>query len=182
MNRKEKQDVRTRVLVGKKLKFFVTHSLGHSNHKMSVTKALRIYCSHFDIMFPTNIKKWLINIHESDDKILGRGHGKTRLKKGVRESKSEYMHPKWRALREIVLKRDQYKCQKCPATKKLHIHHLKYAVGKKIWEVPIEWLQTLCYDCHEKIHGRKFNFHKKKETPKVGVAQNNHQRTINSNT
>ena len=55
----------------------------------------------------------------------------------------------WKKKREEVLERDGYKCQKCEATENLQVHHLTY---KNIFNEPLEDLQTLCADCHRKVH------------------------------
>ena len=36
--------------------------------------------------------------------------------------------------------------------KNLHVHHTYYQRGLYPWEYPLESLQTLCWDCHEKLH------------------------------
>jgi hypothetical protein len=66
--------------------------------------------------------------------------------------KNELKHKKWRALRLVVLNRDNNKCTICQSTKKLHVHHNKYITGARAWEVPIEYLQTMCETCHNEFH------------------------------
>lgn len=34
----------------------------------------------------------------------------------------------------------------------MHVHHTYYQEGLDPWEYPKESLQTLCWDCHEKLH------------------------------
>ena len=56
----------------------------------------------------------------------------------------------WKRKRYVVLKRDNWTCQKCGA-KATQVHHLKYAkyqIGKE----PIKWLVSLCKPCHKKQH------------------------------
>ncbi len=59
---------------------------------------------------------------------------------------------RWRAVRVVVLNRDNNKCTICESTKKLHVHHNKYISKAMAWEVPIEYLQTLCEKCHNEFH------------------------------
>ena len=56
----------------------------------------------------------------------------------------------WRHKRELVLTRDNWKCVRCgaPATQ---VHHKRYA-KRRIGKEPIEWLESVCKDCHEGIH------------------------------
>lgn len=63
--------------------------------------------------------------------------------------------PKWKAKRQIILKRDSYKCVICDCKDNLHIHHKYYLEGKMPWEVPDSCLVTLCKTCHEKEHEGK---------------------------
>ena len=61
---------------------------------------------------------------------------------------------KWQIKRKKILERDKYKCKKCGATKReLHVHHIKYWKGRMAWDYPDSMLITVCYKCHEKIHG-----------------------------
>ena len=69
--------------------------------------------------------------------------------------KEQYTHPNWQKLRLLILERDKYSCINCRETSKtLHVHHLKYKQGARIWEVPLWYLVTLCEDCHSEEHGR----------------------------
>jgi len=56
----------------------------------------------------------------------------------------------WRHKREMVLNRDNWVCVHCgaPATQ---VHHTRYA-KRRIGKEPIEWLESVCKDCHEGIH------------------------------
>ena len=90
-----------------------------------------------------------------DGKIVNiRKHKKQTIHKNRTRTRGDYLNPKWRELRAVVLKRDKHTCRKCGSTnKELHVHHLRYS--GKIWDSPISDLVTLCKDCHNEIHSRK---------------------------
>jgi len=57
------------------------------------------------------------------------------------------------ALRKIVLKRDNYTCQKCDATdKELHCHHYEGIEVNPVESADIDMCITLCIDCHHDTH------------------------------
>jgi 5-methylcytosine-specific restriction endonuclease McrA len=61
--------------------------------------------------------------------------------------------PRWIMLCKRLKEKAGWKCTKCGETKKLlHVHHLKYINGHKVWEYPDELLVVLCCDCHDEIH------------------------------
>lgn len=68
--------------------------------------------------------------------------------------------PKWRALREAVLERDNHKCRFCPSRKNLEVHHLTY---EHIFNEQLEELVTTCEACHEHIHRKRLGPHKEKK-------------------
>lgn len=56
----------------------------------------------------------------------------------------------WKRKRYVVLKRDNWKCVYCgkPASQ---VHHKRYAkinIGRE----PIDWLVSVCDDCHKSLH------------------------------
>jgi hypothetical protein len=58
-----------------------------------------------------------------------------------------YKHPKWQKKRLEILSRDEWKCVACSDSQStLHVHHLTYDGDP--WDVPDDWLQTLCEGCH----------------------------------
>lgn len=70
-------------------------------------------------------------------------------------NESDYMNLNngiWLNLREECLKRDGYVCKKCGSSRNPVVHHLRYPA---IWgEEELTDLETLCEDCHNKIHGK----------------------------
>lgn len=59
--------------------------------------------------------------------------------------------PRWQRKRLEALQAANWSCKSCKATHKtLHVHHTKYR-GEP-WEAPLDWLEVLCEDCHEKRH------------------------------
>lgn len=57
--------------------------------------------------------------------------------------------PRWQKKRLEVLERDKWKCCDCDgAEKTLQVHHCFYEKGDP-WETDVEFLTTLCEDCHE---------------------------------
>lgn len=66
--------------------------------------------------------------------------------------KDQLADARWQKKKYEIFERDNYKCQKCGATKKLNVHHLSYEQGKLAWEYPNEKLITLCQECHENEH------------------------------
>jgi hypothetical protein len=70
----------------------------------------------------------------------------------------QYKHPKWLDLRDIILERDEYKCQICSNSEgELHVHHLMYPKNKFVWEIDQNFLIVVCKECHETIHNRQLN-------------------------
>jgi len=56
----------------------------------------------------------------------------------------------WKRKRYVVLKRDNWRCVYCGG-RASQVHHTKYA-KYNIGREPIEWLVSVCKDCHESIH------------------------------
>jgi 5-methylcytosine-specific restriction endonuclease McrA len=56
----------------------------------------------------------------------------------------------WQRKRYVVLKRDNWRCAYCGgrATQVHHRRYAKYNIGRE----PIEWLVSVCEDCHDSIH------------------------------
>ncbi|MEA4937247.1 MAG: HNH endonuclease [Paludibacter sp.] len=56
----------------------------------------------------------------------------------------------WKRKRYVVLKRDNWRCVYCgaPATQVHHKQYAKINIGRE----PIEWLVSVCKDCHNTLH------------------------------
>lgn len=57
-------------------------------------------------------------------------------------------------IREMVLERDGYICQKCGSKENLFCHHIEPLNVNPIESADIDMAIMLCSDCHEEIHSR----------------------------
>lgn len=57
----------------------------------------------------------------------------------------------WKAVRELVIKRDNYRCTRCGCSEKLHVHHLNYQ-NHRDEHLFLGDLTTLCGNCHKEVH------------------------------
>jgi hypothetical protein len=69
--------------------------------------------------------------------------------KGYKKATSREVQPE---LRQLVLKRDNYTCQKCGNTEYLHCHHIKTVADDPIESADIDNCTTLCKKCHIQVH------------------------------
>lgn len=77
-------------------------------------------------------------------------------------SYDEYIHSEeWRKRRLLILKRDNYQCQRCGSAKQLRVHHIHYP--ENYGEEPDEDLITLCDTCHSLVHKIDIQVKQKKE-------------------
>lgn len=58
----------------------------------------------------------------------------------------------WKTKRELVFKRDNYKCQSCLKNRADQVHHLNY---KNIFNEPLFELISICTECHKIITDRE---------------------------
>lgn len=86
-------------------------------------------------------------------------YGKRRPKKKPRivvveqPNYNEYINSlEWERLRGLVLMRDKNQCVLCSSGKRLQVHHLTY---ERLGHEKLEDLQTLCYECHQKLHVKR---------------------------
>lgn len=69
-----------------------------------------------------------------------------------------YSSSEWKCLYQTILKRDNYKCQRCSETQshfnKLNVHHIKsFAQFVELRAEPTN-LIVLCQNCHKFVHSR----------------------------
>lgn len=65
--------------------------------------------------------------------------------------RNEYLQSEaWKRKRYVVLKRDNWRCVYCGASA-TQVHHKRYA-KKDIGKEPIDWLVSICSNCHESRH------------------------------
>lgn len=62
-----------------------------------------------------------------------------------------------RIWRTDVFKRDKYICVKCGSKIKIQAHHIKHWASNKDLRFDVNNGITVCHDCHQAIHKRKFN-------------------------
>jgi len=74
---------------------------------------------------------------------------KSKYPKDFKPATSREVQPE---LRQIVLKRDGYKCVKCGSDKSLHCHHLEGIRWEPIESADIDKCITLCKSCHIEVH------------------------------
>lgn len=76
-------------------------------------------------------------------------YGQLKYPKRYRKATSREANPQ---LRQIVLKRDNYTCQKCGSTEYLHCHHVVPAKQNPMTANDPDVCITLCKKCHKEIH------------------------------
>lgn len=91
-------------------------------------------------------------------------------------TQAEYLRylltPEWKAKRKEVYARDSYTCQKCNRTNcEIHAHHIRYPVGKKPWECPLEDLITWCKRCHNYFHEETVKVHAAALLDEIAIEQ-----------
>jgi len=69
--------------------------------------------------------------------------------KGFKLETSREVQPE---LRQMVLERDNYECQKCGSSESLHCHHLEGIRWEPLESADIDKCITLCKKCHKKVH------------------------------
>jgi len=79
-------------------------------------------------------------------------HLKFQYKRSRRQEKyNQYLQSdEWKRKRYVVLKRDHWRCVYCGA-KATQVHHKKYA-KRNIGKEPIDWLVSVCNNCHASEH------------------------------
>lgn len=89
-------------------------------------------------------------------------------------AKKFYRSKEWQGIRRAVLMRDNYLCLRCgePATE---VHHIEFVtadnVGNKATHIESN-LQSLCRNCHCRIHDRQRTAPKKKSESNYTFDEN----------
>lgn len=69
-------------------------------------------------------------------------------------SYEEYLDSDWWKEKKTLILQETKKCEICGKEHQLYVHHLHYdTLGNETRKD----LMVVCYDCHQKIHGRKVN-------------------------
>lgn len=95
------------------------------------------------------------------------------------EKKKFYRSSDWESIRQQALERDNHECQECKRQGKVHFDSEKVEGERKSVELNVHHkyelehypklalvldnLETLCLNCHNKMHGRVFGENKKKK-------------------
>jgi 5-methylcytosine-specific restriction endonuclease McrA len=67
-------------------------------------------------------------------------------------TKPDTSRPDQPELKQNVLKRDNFECQRCGSSEDLHCHHITGVEINPIESADIDNCITLCYTCHQKVH------------------------------
>lgn len=94
------------------------------------------------------------------------------------QKKKFYKSAAWNKLRQQALERDNHECQQCKREGRIHVDSMKREGERKSIELNVHhkyeiehhpklalWLdnlETLCLNCHNKMHGRVFGQKKKR--------------------
>jgi len=72
--------------------------------------------------------------------------------KGFKKATSREVQPE---LRQMVLERDKWECQKCGSTKSLHCHHIEGIRWEPLESADIDQCITYCKICHKEVHKKE---------------------------
>ncbi|WP_349729767.1 HNH endonuclease [Peribacillus frigoritolerans] len=94
------------------------------------------------------------------------------------QKKKFYRSGDWESLRQQALERDNHECQQCKREGRVHVDSIKVEGERKSVELNVHHkyeiedypqlalvldnLETLCLNCHNKMHNRVFGEQKKK--------------------
>ena len=78
--------------------------------------------------------------------------------------------PRWQKRRLKTFERDNWCCQACGDAKTtLNVHHIKY--GNEPWDVPDDYLITLCEHCHSIIEELRNKIGKEDDFKKIKIIK-----------
>ena len=75
-----------------------------------------------------------------------------RTRRDKRTTTQQGYNYRWRKVRPMILERDNHTCVFCGKSPANIIHHL----DRQVDNMSPDNLLTLCFDCHEREHGRKY--------------------------
>jgi hypothetical protein len=85
----------------------------------------------------------------------------------------QYKDPRWQKKRLEILERDGFTCCRCgDKDSQLHVHHIRYIRGKKVWDYDNKMLLTLCSDCHEVTHLFMDHFNESMDDAVISTIKN----------
>ncbi|UOQ93406.1 HNH endonuclease [Halobacillus shinanisalinarum] len=91
------------------------------------------------------------------------------------EAKAFYKSAAWLKCREVILIRDDYLCQECLKDKRLTpadlVHHIIEYKEDQSKALDEDNLVSICFTCHNKIHGGKGKSNEMKVSKKINVVQ-----------
>lgn len=100
---------------------------------------------------------WVLAIASVSSALLVGGYeaikGWRALSKWRARQNAYYRTPMWQARRREILRRDNYECRHCGGRAD-DVHHLSYSADH---DEPDGQLVSLCRECHEETHGRRFD-------------------------
>lgn len=81
---------------------------------------------------------------------------------------AEYLKSdEWMAKRKQVLKRDNHTCTACLEAPATQVHHTTY---ERVFDEPLFHLQSVCDDCHAKIHDKRTDIERAKRFMPSGMS------------
>lgn len=77
----------------------------------------------------------------------------------LKENKDFYTSPKWRRVRQAILRRDKFICQRCKRFGRVRaateVHHIEYLEDNPSRAYDPTNLVSLCHACHNHFHFEK---------------------------
>jgi hypothetical protein len=126
------------------------------------------YCGKHFVPSKTSVVNRMTCLNQKpDDRTFGEGRfycsvgcrkacpifNMRKFPKGFKKATSREVQPE---LRQLVLKRDNYICQKCGKTiTELHCHHIEGIKQNPIESADIDNCVTLCKKCHKEVHNQE---------------------------
>lgn len=127
---------------------------------MKFPREYKITGEHFSEKSLREYAEWMLNQGKKKNKKKKKTE-KAKKKKAVKKKipikftpeayKEELKDKRWCKVRDMVMKRDGYRCVLCGSSNDIQVHHTIYK-GIHAWEYPLNTLYTLCKQCHESVH------------------------------